>query len=591
MLPNKEDLSQQLLEASPQAESFRSRRGDPEPTHSCIRAIRLIVVVAVVSVGTSFQFGFGTGILNNLEQVAPASLAADDCPIALWQWSLVVSGFGLGGLVGSFAVSHVSLRFGRKTVLLATNAFVIASSALLMIATAWPLLLLGRICMGIVAGIGSAVVPMYFAEISPTSVRAVVGTAHQVGITLGCLVSLVLTTPSLHLLGEITTWRYAFLVPIFCSLLECIVLPFCAESPVHLYRTSGSAAALRNLAELHTSGSIGGHIDALRNEAQLLDAPSEGGFTLQELISARKLRRQLLVGIVIQVSMQLSGIDAVFFYSTLAFRQAGLHDPQMATTYLGILNVLLTVVAIYVMDRAGRRTLLLISWCGMCMSYTVLTLSFLFASYGVMTEMMHTVAVIAMGGVITSFAIGPGVSALHTPSPHHFFCTLCSPRIRFCTVHRLVCDCRDLPRIRDRRSDGVRRHAQLVSELGRRLHLPTDKQRLRPIQLPHLCDVDVLLRAVHVSLRAGDEEQDDLRAPRRACREHELVCALPWRAVRATTITLFDYYNPGEKQQGEFIFLFVLSTSRRDTETREGPVTATVGRAGYVLTKELLPRG
>lgn len=194
-----------------------------------VRMLRLIVVVGVVTIGTSFQFGFGTGALNNLEQVAPATLAASGMPMTLWQWSLVVSGFGLGGLLGSLAVVHVSLRFGRKTVLLATNMFVLMSSALMMTGTTWPVLFIGRVCIGLVAGIGSAVVPMYLAEIAPTAVRGAVGTAHQLGITLGCLTSFALTTPSLRLLGGADTWRYVFLVPVCCSLLQCLVLPFCPE--------------------------------------------------------------------------------------------------------------------------------------------------------------------------------------------------------------------------------------------------------------------------------------------------------------------------------------------------------------------------
>ena len=68
-----------------------------------------------------------------------------------------------------------------------------------------------------------------------------------------------------------------------------------------------------------------------------------------ELLSARKLRRHLVLGVILQLSMQFSGIDAVFYYSTMAFRQAGVADPQMATTFLGALNVVLTVIAIAIM--------------------------------------------------------------------------------------------------------------------------------------------------------------------------------------------------------------------------------------------------
>ena len=128
-----------------------------------------------------------------------------------------------------------------------------------------------------------------------------------------------------------------------------------------------------------------------------------------ELLSARKLRRHLVLGVILQLSMQFSGIDAVFYYSTMAFRQAGVADPQMATTFLGALNVVLTVIAIAIMDRLGRRTLLLISWVGMALSYSVLTYSLALGQDGA-TE-MHAVSVLAMAGVISSFAIGPGAIA------------------------------------------------------------------------------------------------------------------------------------------------------------------------------------
>lgn len=245
------------------------------------RTLRLIMVVGGVSIGTSFQFGFGTGALNNLEDVAPAALAAAGGPLVLWQWSLIVSGFSIGGLLGSIAVSCLTMRYSRKTVLLLCNIFVFASSGLLMTGTAWPVLLLGRVCIGLVAGIGSAVVPMYLAEISPTSARSAVGTAHQVGINLGCLCAYALTTPSLQLLGDATSWRYAFVVPVCCSLVQLVILPFCPESPAYVYRTVGSHAALRKLEELHTPGSIGGHIDALRDEASMLGGPAESGFTVR----------------------------------------------------------------------------------------------------------------------------------------------------------------------------------------------------------------------------------------------------------------------------------------------------------------------
>lgn len=201
-----------------------------------MRQIRLSIAVAVVSAGSSFQFGFGTAELNNLESLAPESLKKAGSAMSLLKWSTVVSGFALGGFLGSMAVPLLSHCFGRKTILLANNVLVFASSGLLMGGKAWSVLFLGRILIGMVAGIATGVVPLYFAEISSARARGAVGTAHQLGITIGIVVAQGVTTPSLGLLGDADQWRYAFLVPIFCALLECIVLPFCTESPAYVYR-------------------------------------------------------------------------------------------------------------------------------------------------------------------------------------------------------------------------------------------------------------------------------------------------------------------------------------------------------------------
>lgn len=137
---------------SERSEPFLPDGNAPNFAPSRRRVARLVVVVSTVTIGTSFQFGFGQSALNNLDQTAATSLAAAGTPVALSQWALVVSGFGLGGLLGSIVVARLSAHFGHKIVLLATNAFVVASSTLLMVGTTWPVLFLGRVCSGMVAG-------------------------------------------------------------------------------------------------------------------------------------------------------------------------------------------------------------------------------------------------------------------------------------------------------------------------------------------------------------------------------------------------------------------------------------------------------
>lgn len=80
-------------------------------------------------------------------------------------------------------------------------------------------------------------------------------------------------------------------------------------------------------------------------------------------------------------TLLLTGIDAVFYYSTMCFRMANVSDPELATTGLGVINVIITIFAVKYMDSAGRKTLLRYSWMGMCTSYIILTFSFVFKPY------------------------------------------------------------------------------------------------------------------------------------------------------------------------------------------------------------------
>ena len=116
------------------------------------------------------------------------------------------------------------------------------------------------------------------------------------------------------------------------------------------------------------------------------------------------------------MGIQLSGIDTLFYYSTLVLRSAQIPQPQLASTLLGLLNAIMTLVAIWAMERAGRRTLLLAGWFGMCACYLLLAYALAAATGDAPSRASAAplalpdggLAVAAMGGVLVCFAIGPG---------------------------------------------------------------------------------------------------------------------------------------------------------------------------------------
>lgn len=370
--------------------------------------VRLIATVMSVSLGSSLQFGFATGSLNNLEQIVPATLASLGNPINIGTWAIINSCFSIGGLLGSYGCVVPLALLGRKKTLLLTNVFVFMSSAFLYYGTTWYWLVCGRVCIGVVAGVAQMVAGSYMTEISPIGIRGSVGVCSQVGIVVGIALANFLTAPSSNIFGSMEKWRLLWLVPSGFSLFQLCVLPFCPESPSFLIKAKGSQLALSTLKQLHRAASAAQHMNNLRNEMQ------EGGkagedMSMSELLMAKHLRKQVLVGIVIKIGVQFSGIDAIFYYSTLMFRHANVADPQMATTLLSLVNLTMTFIAMAIMEKAGRRALIMVTWCGMCAGFfTIFAASTVSESFGLFVDTMANAQVVAMVLIIVCFAVGVG---------------------------------------------------------------------------------------------------------------------------------------------------------------------------------------
>jgi SP family facilitated glucose transporter-like MFS transporter 1 len=285
------------------------------------------------------------GVMNNTEDIIRGEYLSDGKSFTTMQWAVVVSSYGIGGLLGSLGVPLIQRKVGRRDILIVNNMFVFASSALISFAPSWWVIIIGRVSIGIVAGVSTAVVPTYFAEISPTSCRGAVGTLHQLGIVVGILVSQFLSTPSLHLLGSEEGWRWLFLIPASCAAVLMFALPFCPESPSFLYKHKGEEQARSALQSFlgqgpHCDTYLSNIKSELRSGDRDCSFSSSGSsssssscrdcsFSLAQLFACRALRRQLIVGVVIQLSMQFSGIDAVLYYSTSVFQRACVPNPGL----------------------------------------------------------------------------------------------------------------------------------------------------------------------------------------------------------------------------------------------------------------------
>jgi MFS family permease len=335
---NTPDTSQGSLQPD---ESFV--RGTTTPTSTTTHmSWTLLVTVLVVTLGSSFQFGYATGVMNNSRAFIMEYFHTHNREYTLLEWSTVVSAYGVGGLLGSVVGPKIIGRYtGRRGTLLINNIFLFLSSYLITIAPYWWYQVGGRICIGIVAGVATAVVPTYLAEISPVAVRGGIATMHQLAITVGILISQCLSTPSLHLLGSQQLWQWLFVVPAVCGAIQLLVLPWLPESPSYLYLQGDVAGARRAIAKFQSSTVVDeymGYIESETKTAAVVTAAatttaepsttttttwkeetskdnvkeSSSSMTVAQLFHDRTLRKQLVVGVVVQLMMQFSGIDAVF---------------------------------------------------------------------------------------------------------------------------------------------------------------------------------------------------------------------------------------------------------------------------------------
>jgi len=380
---------------------------------------RLMLSVLSGTLGASLQFGFSTGFVNNMEvyvmhyfqnrglasRTCHLEDASTDCAEFRFWWSVAVSGFAMGGLVGTFVFPTLANKIGRKRTILSTSVFCYLSCYLIAFPSSWWMLILGRILVGIGAGGACGAVPTYITEIAPNDLRGTLGTVHQLMITIGILTSQALSTTELHLLGEDSRWQYSLLVPFACTTFLVITLPFCAESPPFLLQTKGEQACKDALMWFrrkdYDQKRFYREIRHMKQEMELADKTASVGDVLKDEL----LWKPMLVGTVVNLSMQFSGIDAVFYYSTSVFVSAGidLNNAQLATTLVGLCNVLVTIPAMFMMDKAGRKVIQAAGLGGMCLSYVLMTVA--------LVCNLHMLSVVAMVLIICFFAFGPGCIA------------------------------------------------------------------------------------------------------------------------------------------------------------------------------------
>ncbi|XP_052130290.1 glucose transporter type 1 isoform X2 [Frankliniella occidentalis] len=361
------------------------------------------------------QFGYNTGVINAPEQNIEnfmkdvyknrynEDLSEETVKLL---YSVGVSIFAIGGMLGGFSGGLIANRFGRKGGLLLNNVMGVGGACLMgfaKIANSYELLFLGRFIIGVNCGLNTSLVPMYITEIAPLNLRGGLGTLNQLAVTIGLLLSQVLGIE--QILGTDDGWPLLLGLAVCPAVLQLVLLPMCPESPRYLLMTKHwEEEARKALQRLRASSQVEEDIEEMRAEERAQSA--EASISMTELICSPTLRQPLFIGILMQLSQQLSGINAVFYYSTELFISSGLtgESAKFATIGIGVIMFFMTLVSIPMMDKTGRRTLHLYGLGGMFIFSIFITISFLIK----MIDWMSYLSVVSTLGFVVFFAVGPG---------------------------------------------------------------------------------------------------------------------------------------------------------------------------------------
>ncbi len=312
------------------------------------------MLVTLVAATGGFLFGYDTAVINGANQYLKAHFALTPTQEGLAGASAI-----LGCIPGAMGAGFLSDRFGRRKVLFLCAALYAISGLISAVPRSFPEFLAARLLSGLGIGASSMVCPVYIAELAPPDRRGRLGSLFQLGIVTGIFLTLFINAWIQGRGSEAWNidqgWRWMLGAEVGPALLLLALLFAVPESPRWLLQTGRESEARRVLA------SVLNPAEAAAEAASVQASLGHDTGRLAELF-APQFRRPLIIAIALMAFSQLSGINAIMYYSTKIFTTAGVgvENAFTSSVVVGLVNLVFTGVAIAFVDRAGRRALLLI---------------------------------------------------------------------------------------------------------------------------------------------------------------------------------------------------------------------------------------
>ena len=337
---------------------------------------------AIVAALGGFLFGFDTAVISGVESSIQELWALDK-----FAHGFTVASALIGTVLGSLIAGRPAEKYGRKKILQAIGLLYLLTSLGTALTNSWELFVLFRFLGGIGVGASSVIGPMYISEISPAHSRGRLVALFQFNIVSGILIAFL----SNYLLFGVSdeAWRWMLGIQAVPSLLFFVMVFFVPESPRWLVKNRQSAEAQKVLTSIGETDSV----RALRNIEDSLY--SEG--TVKESVFNGKYNKPVMYVIALAMFNQLSGINAIMYYAPRIFEMTGLarDTALLQAVSIGVTNMVFTLLAISVIDRFGRKTLLIIGSVGMVIALGLVTWTFYTRDFGGYDVMFYLVAFIA----------------------------------------------------------------------------------------------------------------------------------------------------------------------------------------------------
>ncbi|MFC0038755.1 sugar porter family MFS transporter [Actinomadura rayongensis] len=319
----------------------------------------------LIAVG-GFLFGFDTGVISGA-----LLYIRTDFHLNSFQQGSVVSVLVLGAMAGALASGRLADRIGRRWIFCLEGAVFLVGTAIAVLSTGYGMLLAARLVLGLAVGAASATVPPYLSEIAPKEIRGRLLTLNQMLITIGILIAYLV---NLAFAGG-GNWRAMIAIGAIPALVMVIsalwVLPESPEWLLSHNRRKQAHAVIAGVSDDATANRLIEHRDEQRAQN-----PSETGW--RSLLTPH-VRPALIVGLVLAAAQQLSGVNTIIYYAPTIIEKTGLtaSNSIVYSIAIGVINLAMTILAIRLIDRLGRRELLLVSFAVMTVMMTLLGLAFI----------------------------------------------------------------------------------------------------------------------------------------------------------------------------------------------------------------------